>query len=81
MTPLARAEAVFSLVLGILWANQILQLLLSSVYILSVSGSQVVELSRQTFFEDTVSPDLRHVSDTETWVISLLGYLIFYYLL
>ena len=81
MTPLARAEAVFSLVLGILWANQILQLLLSSVYILSVSGSQVVELSRQRFFEDTVSPDLRHVSGTETWVISLLCYLIFYYLL
>ena len=81
MTPLARAEAVFSLVLGILWANQILQLLLSSVYILSVSGSQVVELSRQMFFEDTVSPDLRHVSDTETWVISLFCYLIFYYLL
>ena len=81
MTPLARAEAVFSLVLGILWANQILQLLLSSVYILSDSGSQVVELSRQRFFEDTVSPDLRHVSDTETWVISLLCYLIFYYLL
>ena len=81
MTPLARAEAVFSLVLGILWANQILQLLLSSVYILSVSDSQVVELSRQRFFEDTVSPDLRHVSDTETWVISLLCYLIFYYLL
>ena len=81
MTPLARAEAVFSLVLGILWANQILQLLLSSVYILSVSGSQVVELSRQRFFEDTVSPDLIHVSDTETWVISLLCYLIFYYLL
>ena len=63
MTPLVRAEAVFSLVLGILWANQILQLLLSSVYILSVSGSQVVKLSRQRFFEGTVSRVVILISD------------------
>ena len=63
MTPLARAEAVFSLVLGILWANQILQLLLSSVYSLSVSGSQVAKLSRQRYFEGTVSRVVILISD------------------
>ena len=37
--------------------------LLSSVYILCVSGSQVVKLSRQRFFEDTVSRVFILISD------------------
>lgn len=73
MTHSARAEARVSLVLGILSSNQILQPLLSSVYVLTVSGSQVVVLRGRTLLRPEVflpatALDLyyytRHVSGT-----------------